>query len=488
MEEGMTTAVTPPTADDDKLPPFRARDISTPLIFFAAFVFLCLTIAIGVTTARSGDDSATPTAAGVPLTAHVALSEFKLDPSSVSVAKGGVLHVQNDGTTAHNLSVVDTDLTTPDLASGDATELDISSLKAGSYQILCLIPGHADAGMKGTLQVVDEGNLSAAGKGSSGSSMGSMDMSGSGSSTATTMDYKKMTQDMLSSVSKFPAATKGVGNQPLAPTEVRADGTKVFDLDMKIADWEVSPGKVVKAWTFNGMVPGPQLDLQVGDKVEIRVRNDLPIATDVHLHGINVDNKYDGVAPLTQPIIEPGQSFTYKFTADEVAVAMYHPHAHGHLLLPDGMFGVIEVGQPPLPAGRTVGGHAVPADVKVSQRIPMVLNDAGVIGYSLNGKSFPATAPVVANVGDWILIDYFNEGTQIHPMHLHQFDQIVVAEDGFTLDSPYLVDTLSVAPGERYTVLVHIDKPGTWVWHCHILPHVESTAGMFGMVTAVVAK
>jgi FtsP/CotA-like multicopper oxidase with cupredoxin domain len=54
------------------------------------------------------------------------------------------------------------------------------------------------------------------------------------------------------------------------------------------------------------------------------------------------------------------------------------------------------------------------------------------------------------------------------------------------VDQPYVVDTLDVAPGERYSVLVHLDAPGTWVWHCHILNHVESEDGMFGMVTAVV--
>ena len=214
---------------------------------------------------------------------------------------------------------------------------------------------------------------------------------------------------------------------------------------------------------------------------------DLPMATDVHLHGINVDNANDGVAPLTQKLIEPGSSFTYTFTADQPAVAMYHPHAHGELLLPDGMFGVILVGQVPLPLGRTIGYATVPTDLKISQELPMVLNDSGVIGYSLNGKSFPATAPIKANVGDWILVHYYNEGTQIHPMHLHQFDQIVVAKDGFPLDAPYEADTVTIAPGERYTVLIHIDKAGAWVWHCHILPHVESMTGMFGMVTTIVA-
>jgi FtsP/CotA-like multicopper oxidase with cupredoxin domain len=230
------------------------------------------------------------------------------------------------------------------------------------------------------------------------------------------------------------------------------------------------------------------LELDVGDSVQVRVLNELPIATDVHWHGINVTNANDGVAPITQPLIEPGETFTYEFTTDEQAVAMYHPHAHGHMLLPNGMFGPILVGQVRLPVGETVGLEEIPADLEISQEIPMVLNDAGVIGYSLNGKSFPATQPYSGALGDWVLIHYFNEGNQIHPMHLHQFDQIVVAKDGYPLDEPYTVDTLNVAPGERYSVLVNLDEPGTWVWHCHILPHVERESGMFGMVTAFVVN
>jgi FtsP/CotA-like multicopper oxidase with cupredoxin domain len=118
----------------------------------------------------------------------------------------------------------------------------------------------------------------------------------------------------------------------------------------------------------------------------------------------------------------------------------------------------------------------------------MVLNDAGVIGLTLDGKSFPATAPIVVNEGDWIRVTYFNEGLQAHPMHLHGFEQLVVAKDGEPLDAPYAADTVLVAPGERYSALIHADVAGTWVWHCHILNHVESEQGMFGMVTALVVE
>jgi FtsP/CotA-like multicopper oxidase with cupredoxin domain len=156
--------------------------------------------------------------------------------------------------------------------------------------------------------------------------------------------------------------------------------------------------------------------------------------------------------------------------------------------MPNGMFGTIFVGEVPIPRGGTVGDEVIPADLVVSHELPMVVNDSGVIGFSLNGKSFPATTPVVASPGEWMLVHYFNEGNQAHPMHLHQFDQIVLARDGYPLDVPYVADVVTVAPGERYSVLVQLDKPGTWVWHCHILPHVEDADGMFGMVTAVVVQ
>jgi FtsP/CotA-like multicopper oxidase with cupredoxin domain len=84
----------------------------------------------------------------------------------------------------------------------------------------------------------------------------------------------------------------------------------------------------------------------------------------------------------------------------------------------------------------------------------------------------------------------------MHPMHLHGIPQTVIAKDGFPLPQPYKVDTLTIAPGERYTVAVqptteHLGadgKPGVWAFHCHILTHAESSQGMFGMVTTFIVQ
>jgi uncharacterized cupredoxin-like copper-binding protein len=466
--------LSPPAADAGQSPPDgQGWGTGAAAIVVAVLALVIATVAVFV---RDGGDDGDSAAGG---DVSVALSEFALTPAAVSVPAGGSLKVSNDGTIPHNLSIEGTDLKTADLAGGESETLDLSGLEPGEYQIICAIPGHSDAGMTGTLTIGADAAAAASGGAAAGGEHAGHQM--------TPEQMAEMSQAMDESIASYPIATEGTGNPVLEPT-VGGDGVKQFELTAGITPWEVEPGVTVDAWTYNGVVPGPQIHVNVGDRVRLVLHNDLAMATDLHLHGINVDNSMDGVAPLTQPSIQPGEAFTYEFVADEPAVAMYHAHHHGQLQVPNGMLGTIFVGQMALPIGQTVGGEAIPADLRLAQEMPLVLNDSGVIGFSLNGKSFPATEPITAHTGEWILVHYFNEGSQIHPMHLHQFDQVVVAKDGFPLDHPYVADTLNVAPGERYSVLIQLDRPGTWVWHCHILNHVERDTGMFGMVTAVVVS
>jgi FtsP/CotA-like multicopper oxidase with cupredoxin domain len=60
-------------------------------------------------------------------------------------------------------------------------------------------------------------------------------------------------------------------------------------------------------------------------------------------------------------------------------------------------------------------------------------------------------------------------------MHLHGYHVEVAAEDGFVLPKVqrYMADTLMIAPGQRFDLLVRAVYPGVWAFHCHILPNVE---------------
>src|SRR5690606_20544841 len=194
-------------------------------------------------------------------TVTLELTEFALEPSSLTVPAGASIEVVNNGSVAHNVSIEGTDIMTSDLAAGGSETLDISSLEPGTYEILCTIAGHADAGMTGTLTVTEGGTGASGLAAASGDDAGDGDHAMHGGMTQEQMD--EMSRLMNETMLEFPAETEGRGNQVLEP-EVEADGTKVFELTAEIAEWEVEPGKVVEAWTFNGMVPGPQLHVDVG--------------------------------------------------------------------------------------------------------------------------------------------------------------------------------------------------------------------------------
>ena len=446
-------------------------------IFVAGFLLAALGLVvaplalIGIISAVRDKGGSGGTAAAVT-TANISLKEFSIT-GDLSVPAGDVtLVAKNNGSQVHNLYLKG-GKGTKDIQPTQSDTLALGKLEPGSYTLVCLIAGHEAAGMKADLTVTAGGAVAASGS--------------SGDHSSGTLDYAALDKAMTDSILKFPAKTKGQGNQVLAP-KILADGTKQFDVTAEIIDWEIEPGNVVKAWAYNGQVPGPVIRTEVGDKVKLVLTNKLPMGTDIHVHGVQMPFEMDGVSPVTQKLVQPGETFTYTFTTPVAAVAMYHAHNHAQLQVPNGLFGAFITGDMPLPAGKTIGGITVPKDIKISQRIPMVLNDAGVIGLSLNGKSFPATQPYVGKLGDWVEIDYMNEGLQIHPMHQHRFPQLVIAKDGIPLDSPYWVDTLNVAPGERYTVIMNLDAKGVWVWHCHILNHVERDTGAFGMLTAFIVE
>ena len=278
-------------------------------------------------------------------------------------------------------------------------------------------------------------------------------------------------------IKAFPAKTAGLGNQLMAPTMV--NGVKVFELTASEIQWEVTPGQMVGAMAYNGQLPGPQLRVREGDRVRVVLKNELKQSSAIHFHGLELPNDMDGVPFITQPPVKPGESFTYEFTVPEgnSGSHMYHSHHNAATQVGLGLLGAFIV-EPRKPR----------AIEKVDKDYILILND-GAHGFTINGKGFPATQPFTAKLGDKIRIRYMNEGMMIHPMHLHGMHMTVIDKDGWAQPQPWKCDTLNIAPGERWDVIVNCNNPGTWAFHCHILPHAESEHGMLGMVTAlVVAK
>jgi len=269
------------------------------------------------------------------------------------------------------------------------------------------------------------------------------------------------------------------GNQPLEPT-IDADGTKVFDLTVDEIEWPIDAvNPPVAALGFNQMWPGPVMRVVEGDTVRVNFTNNLAETTSIHFHGLEPEDfRQDGVAFVNQIPFGPGETYAYEFVATPTGSHMYHSHHNATDQVGRGLLGAFIV-DPQSPAQRYDRKHGV------TQEVVFIHNDA-LGGFTINGHGFPATTPIVAKVGDKVLIRFMNEGTMTHPWHTHGFRMQVVARDGADLGSAsFMCDTLGVNPGERWDAIVDCTRPGVWAFHCHILPHAEGLDGMFGMVTAL---
>lgn len=273
-------------------------------------------------------------------------------------------------------------------------------------------------------------------------------------------------------------ASAAEGGQPL---EYRLeDGVKVFELTTKAVQWTILDGVTVTAYTYNGTVPGPMIRVTEGDQVRVIVKNELPVPTTIHWHGIEVPNAMDGVPDVTQDPIQPGETFTYEFTAKPAGTFMYHSHYEGDVQVMAGLYApfIIDPKEPeanPPALDKTLmisewlvrGGQTYAA-------MPMAGMEPNY--FTINGKAFPATETITVKKGERVRLRLIAIGQFIHPMHLHGFPFEIVATDGHPVpEGARLVkDTVSVAPGERYDIEFVATEIGQWMLHCHILHHTTN--------------
>lgn len=207
------------------------------------------------------------------------------------------------------------------------------------------------------------------------------------------------------------------GNQPL---EARTEGgVKVFVLTIDKVQHRIDAQKdPVDALGFNSVWPGPLLRVTEGDTIRATFRNNLDESTGIHFHGQALPNAMDGVPHVTQEPILPGDTFTYEFVAKPSGSHMYHSHHNATDQVGRGLLGAF-----------IVDPKDAAARYRVDQDVIWISNDT-LGGFTINGRGFPATAPIVAKLGQKVLIRFMNEGIMMHPWHLHGMPMRVVARDG----------------------------------------------------------
>ena len=121
----------------------------------------------------------------------------------------------------------------------------------------------------------------------------------------------------------------------LGPTTIKGD-----HIDLNIAYEPVNfTGKTRMATAINGSVPAPILRWREGDRVTIRVTNNLAEDSSIHWHGIILPTGMDGVPGLSFGGIKPGNTFEYQFDLNQSGTYWYH--SHSSFQEPTGMYGAI---------------------------------------------------------------------------------------------------------------------------------------------------
>jgi FtsP/CotA-like multicopper oxidase with cupredoxin domain len=261
------------------------------------------------------------------------------------------------------------------------------------------------------------------------------------------------------------------------------NGVKVMHLVAEPVEHEFAPGLKAHCWGYNGRTPGPTIEAVAGDRLRIYVTNHLPAPTTVHWHGIRIINGMDGVNGLTQSPILPNQTFRYEFVVPEAGTFMYHPHFDEMTQQSMGMMGMFIVHPRVRPSDAPDRDYVIMLsewriDPGASRPVTTEMTEFNIL--TMNSKCYPATEPIVAQLGERIRLRFGNLGAMDHhPIHLHGFQMNLVETDGGVVpeSARYPANTVLVPVGSTRAMDFVADNPGDWPMHCHMTHHTMNQMG-----------
>ena len=256
-------------------------------------------------------------------------------------------------------------------------------------------------------------------------------------------------------------------------------GVKEFHLVAEEFEHEFAPGSKAVVWGYNGSTPGPTIEAMEGDRVRIYVTNRLKEATTIHWHGLILPSGMDGVGGLSQPQIQPGETFAYEFDLVQHGTHMYHPHADEMVQLAMGMMGLLVI--------HPRGGDHVDRDYALLlhnfalhpgtyRPDPSVMQDFDL--WTFNSKVFPAIEPMVARTGERVRIRVGNLSMWNHPIHLHGVQFEVTGSDGGRWPkAQWRREVTEIVGVGQMRDIEFTAVPGDWAFHCHMSHHTMGPMG-----------
>jgi FtsP/CotA-like multicopper oxidase with cupredoxin domain len=235
------------------------------------------------------------------------------------------------------------------------------------------------------------------------------------------------------------------------PRDRKADVT--VDLTARQGTVHLASGQKVQGYTLNGTSPGPLIEAEVGQLVEVRVHNsNVTEGIALHWHGVDVPNAEDGVAGITQNAVMPGQDHVYRWVAPHAGTFWYHSHQVSH--------------------EQVAGGLLAPLVIHPARRDPGV-RDPGVRDVVAVEHLYDAYPTMNGHVGVQSITTKPGQRVRIRLINTDNGPSIawasvpyrVAATDGYDVVRPTEVSGrgISIPAGGRVDLLVTVPSDGSGV-------------------------
>lgn len=245
-----------------------------------------------------------------------------------------------------------------------------------------------------------------------------------------------------------------------SPTPPRAPREVHVRLEARETTFEVAPGRHVTGWGFEGLVPGPVIEAEVGDTLVAHLVNSLPEPTVIHWHGLRIPSAMDGTESVQAPV-PPGGTFEYRMVLPDAGTFWYHSHANETVQIERGLYGALIVRAPEQPGAPTFDAERVLVldDLKLDRKgriagTALFDRHSGREGELtlVNGRHLPALEIAAGQVERWRLINACN--SRYLRLSLGGRPLRVIGGSGGLRDEAVTVTETLLAPGDRVELAV----------------------------------
>lgn len=244
-------------------------------------------------------------------------------------------------------------------------------------------------------------------------------------------------------------------------------------------------GAEVRVLAYNGTMPGPTLRVRPGDRVTLRLRNELGAVTNLHTHGVVISP--EGNSDNVFTMIEPGAAFDYDYRLGEdhpPGVFWYHPHHHGTTAeqLFGGLYGaiIVEDDADAVPVARerllVVADIRFDASGAVAQatRFDRMLGREGDV-VLVNGQVLPTLVAAPGERERWRIVNACT--SRYLRLRLDGQRMSLLGVDGSRYAEPRELDEFVLLPGNRADVVVTMAEGEAVL---RTLPFDRGSMGMMG--------